>query len=141
MFRTPSGIRMSPGKKRNFRTTANTVKARLDRISAHKREMDNLGRKSHKAYQDWLKIESEWYKSQQVYNQLIRRFTTTWTGRKLNLLENEHLTQNEMNTFKQIVRSIKAHQTALRTVRRLPLPPNIGYMIAKHAAHLAVTNP
>lgn len=135
MFNTPPGTRMSPGKKRTFNSlNLNKVRSRLDRIGAHKRELNRL-RQQHNI------LSRKLAKSQAVYNQLIRRLISVYTGERLNLLENEPLTLREVNLFKKITRAMKTMSTALRTTRRFPFPENVGHHISRLASISSLQDP
>ena len=126
---------MSPEKKRVFNSlNLNKVRTRLNRIAAHKRELDILRQK-------YNAIGRELEKSLAVYNQLIRRLLAVYKVHGINVLGNQRLTQREINVFKKITRATKEMSVARRTVKRLPIPQNIGDDITRLTAILSVKDP
>jgi hypothetical protein len=74
------------------------------------------------------KLIKEWEKAQKRYHQLARR-VVNWSGSRT--FNNSPLTQRELNAVRTMSRAIKNMASARRTVRRLPLPRNMGHLVIR----------
>lgn len=188
LFKTPQGVRMSPGKKRVLYGPGPNIKsihAALTRVSAALAESRNLHaqmmeagvqkRAAHKRHMKLLdkfynlrrqmrmrpsanvqgllnqaqkevnaslpnvvnkerastKLIKQWENSKKRYHQLARRVAHLNGTRNLN---NRPLSQGEKEAIRLTATIVRNMSAARRTVRRLPLPRNMGHLVIRSAA-------
>lgn len=146
LFNIPESVRMSPGKKRNFTPSLNSIHKTLTRVAAMDREIqearqraDAISREFQEVRQRSAKLKIEYRRMVQqvipsmerVRVQVARRaMYRSWPERGRELLTNR-LSEQEKERLKLAATMVKNMSSAVRTVQRLPIPYNIGLKIVR----------
>jgi hypothetical protein len=137
MFNIPESVRMSTGKKRNLSYSLKTIRSTLDRIVAMDKEIREARKHAAKLQAQYRRmVQHTIPKMEHVRAQLARRAAYPWGGKGFNLLTRKHLTENESERLRHVVRITKNMSAGIRTVKRLPLPRNIREKIGRMTAFM-----
>ena len=136
LFNIPESVRTSTGKKRNLTPSLKSVRAGLNRIVALDHEIREARQHAVKLQAQYRRmVQHEIPRLERVRAQLARRAAYPIGGHGHNLLTGKQLTANEKARLRHVVRITKNMSAGVRTVKRLPLPKNIGEKIAKMTSY------
>lgn len=142
LYNLPENMKTSIGKKRNFTPNIKSIRATLDRIVAMDREIMATRQYAAKLQVEAAKMRVEYRRlvqheiprMEKVRRQLARRAGNPGIGPKGQNLLTGPLNLRERERLKAVARMVKNMSAGVRTVRRLPLPSNIGLKIARMTA-------
>ncbi len=138
LFNIPANMRTSLGKKRNFTPSLRSVRASLNRVVSIDNEIKEARQRANKLQHEYRRlIEHDIPKLERVRIQLARRVAYPGAESRGQNLLTERLTNAERARMRTSARITKNMSSALRTIKHLPIPRNIGLNIVRRVGHMS----